>query len=156
MSLKWLEELKCVCVCAYHRSPSLTFVQAAATDDVRVAVKDKERRGYGLPKPSPRHSFGPATPMPSPGVNNSGDWKAMYTTDGGADAAAGPVVSNAKARARELLMDLDHSSSSEDQVWTHTHTHTHTVLHRLVSPHVKCPAVWGLCKELVEGCRAAA
>jgi hypothetical protein len=108
-------------------------VRPMGVDDVRVMVKDKSRRVGSTLKPSPRtgplpgalglagNGSGRNSPL-TPGVGDSGDWKAMYTT-----GSAGPVAdanatsgippqaaSGARARARELLtgVQVDQASVS--------------------------------------------
>ncbi|KAJ9531877.1 hypothetical protein QJQ45_022018 [Haematococcus lacustris] len=92
------------------RSPA----RSNGVDDVRSMAKDKTRRVASLLKPSPRAPSVANSPSPlpgilhTPGLNDSCDWKAMYTTD--ITAATGspahsPLMSVARARARGLLSE---------------------------------------------------
>jgi hypothetical protein len=105
-------------------------VRTMGVDDVRVMVKDKSRRIGSAMKPSPRTGPVPGalglagggsgrnSPL-TPGVGDSGDWKAMYTTGSTGPAAdthtttgiPAQPMSGARARARELL-----SGAQVDQV----------------------------------------
>ena len=79
-------------------------MRTSGVDDVRIAIKDKSRRVASGLKPSPRGS--PNCNSPLPGVGESADWQAMYTT------GLEPPMSHARARAKELLAEADQAPVS--------------------------------------------
>lgn len=112
---------------AVHHIACRSPARSNALDDVRGAGKDKSRRGASALKPSPRGSNGLHSPLS--GLDEAGDWRAMYTT--GLEMGQ----SSARARAKELLAEPDQvtltipeaeaeSSESDEVVTAHGATGT--------------------------------